>query len=109
MTLGDHVAVMKRGVLQQVASPQSLYARPVNLFVAGFIGSPAMNLVEDLPLAHGGRHVRRVRRPALQDYPPRSASGLAGYRDRPIVLGIRPENMEDGALVSSSDPDSRSP
>ena len=46
MTMGDRVAVMRKGELQQVAPPQELYERPVNLFVAGFIGSPAMNLVE---------------------------------------------------------------
>jgi multiple sugar transport system ATP-binding protein len=111
MTLGDHVAVMKRGVLQQVASPQELYARPVNLFVAGFIGSPAMNLVE-ASLSRTGDATfvefagRRLRVPAEVES---ARPALAGFRDRSIILGIRPENMDDGALVSSSDRDSRFP
>ena len=111
MTLGDHVAVMKRGVLQQVASPQELYARPVNLFVAGFIGSPAMNLVEaTLSRGDDGTFVefagRRLRIPAEVES---ERPGLAGFRGRSIILGLRPENMDDGALLPSSDPDSRFP
>ncbi len=111
MTLGDHVAVMRRGVLQQVASPQELYARPVNLFVAGFIGSPAMNLVEATLSREGdGTFVefagRRLRIPAEVES---ARPGLAEFRGRSIILGLRPENMDDGALVPSSDPDSRFP
>ncbi|MDP9185149.1 MAG: ATP-binding cassette domain-containing protein, partial [Actinomycetota bacterium] len=59
MTMGDRVAVMRRGVLQQVAAPQALYDRPVNLFVAGFIGSPAMNMVEATVERADGGHVAR--------------------------------------------------
>jgi multiple sugar transport system ATP-binding protein len=109
MTLGDHVAVMRRGLLQQVAPPQELYRRPANLFVAGFIGSPAMNIVEamlvgsddDLLLEFGSHRLLvpdevRAARPAL-----------AAYRGRKLALGIRPEDMEDAAVVSSASPDSR--
>jgi len=111
MTLGDLVAVMKKGVLQQVASPQDLYADPGNLFVGGFIGSPAMNLVEaTLSTTDGQTFVefagRRLLVPA-QVVTARPA--LAAFRDHMLILGIRPEHMEDAALVPGSDPDSRFP
>ena len=62
MTMGDRVAVMRKGELQQVAAPQELYDRPVNLFVAGFIGSPTMNMVEATLEADGGGGSRADRR-----------------------------------------------
>jgi multiple sugar transport system ATP-binding protein len=101
MTMGDRVAVMRGGLLQQVDAPQVLYERPRNLFVAEFIGSPAMNVVlADVVRSNGdvwvrfGDHRLRLdpstseRRPAL--------SSFEGGR---VVLGIRPEDMEDAALV----------
>jgi multiple sugar transport system ATP-binding protein len=104
MTMGDRVAVMRKGVLQQVDSPQSLYEHPVNLFVAGFIGSPAMNLVEArLATSDGGMVVDlggfRLPLPAevLAERP-----ALRGYDGRTVVLGIRPEDMEDAALVTDA-------
>jgi multiple sugar transport system ATP-binding protein len=111
MTLGDLVAVIKKGVLQQVAAPQELYAHPVNLFVGGFIGSPAMNLVEaTLSGADGGTFVefanRRLR------VPPDVVAArpdLAAFRGRTVILGIRPEDMEDAELVSDPDPEARFP
>ena len=111
MTLGDLVAVMKKGVLQQVATPQELYTRPANLFVGGFIGSPAMNLVEaDLSSTGEGTFVafagHRLRVP---DEVVAARPGLSAFRDRKLILGIRPEGMEDAALVPSADPDSRFP
>jgi multiple sugar transport system ATP-binding protein len=111
MTLGDLVAVMKKGVLQQVASPQDLYAEPENLFVGGFIGSPAMNLVEATVSTIDGRTFvefagRRLLVPAEVVA---ARPGLAAFGDRTLILGIRPEHMEDAALVPSSDPDSRFP
>jgi multiple sugar transport system ATP-binding protein len=94
MTLGHRVAVMKRGVLQQVAEPQELYDRPANLFVAGFIGSPSMNLVKGV-ITTGleptlALNDQRLRLPAgiLTARP-----GLAGYVGKPIAVGIRPEDM----------------
>jgi multiple sugar transport system ATP-binding protein len=88
MTLGDRVCVLRGGLLQQVDRPQVLYDRPANLFVAGFIGSPAMNLVEAV-VGEGevrfGPHPLPVARPALEPY--------AGRR---IALGIRPEDISDG-------------
>jgi multiple sugar transport system ATP-binding protein len=96
MTLGQRVAVMRDGHLQQVASPQTLYRRPANLFVAAFIGSPAMNLVEaqvdDGAVVFGGYRIPMA--PGRQP---------VGRRDK-VVLGIRPEAFEDGATADPSLP-----
>jgi multiple sugar transport system ATP-binding protein len=102
MTLGDRVAVMNKGVLQQLASPQELYDRPVNLFVAEFIGSPAMNVAEaELVQANGGLVVRfgedaelTVPRAVLEARP-----GLAAYEGRRVAVGIRPEDIEDAEFA----------
>jgi multiple sugar transport system ATP-binding protein len=96
MTLGDRVAVMRRGELQQLAAPQTLYAQPVNLFVAEFIGSPAMNLVEatvDDRDVRFGAHRLRIGR----EHP-----GLEAYRGRGVALGVRPEDIEDASLAADS-------
>ena len=97
MTLGDRVAVMRSGVLQQVASPKVLYDSPVNLFVAGFIGSPAMNFLSG----------------ALEDGKLRTSLGDFTLSDRlrrevesegtgsQVIVGVRPENFEDASLVSA--------
>jgi len=92
MTLGDRVAVLRKGVLQQVDTPRALYERPVNLFVAGFIGSPPMNF---LPAAVESGAVRlpfgRV------PLPPAVAGRIAG---QPLLIaGIRPEHFEDASLL----------
>ena len=96
MTLGDRVAVMRLGLLQQVASPQELYDHPKNLFVAGFIGSPAMNFM-------GGTLEEGKLRTALGDMPlsarHRQAIEAAGA-SRDVIVGIRPEDFEDVSLVS---------
>ena len=105
LTMGDRVAVMRNGVLQQVAVPKELYARPRNLFVAEFIGSPAMNLVTaDLERSDGdvraafGSHRLRLDPATLERHP-----GLSGYEGRKIVLGIRPEDIEDAAVLGETD------
>ncbi len=95
MTMGDRVVVMRRGVLQQVASPQQLYERPVNLFVAEFIGSPAMNLVEAELARDGDRLVARFGEHELP-----LGRGV-NVEPGPVILGFRPEDLEDAALVAA--------
>jgi multiple sugar transport system ATP-binding protein len=108
MTMGTEVAVMKKGDLQQVAPPDELFAKPTNLFVAGFIGSPAMNFVEArLSRDNGAYFVSfgdarlEVDEEAVTERP-----ALAGYDGRSLVLGIRPDATEDAAIARDA-PDSR--
>ncbi|HYY75481.1 MAG TPA: sn-glycerol-3-phosphate ABC transporter ATP-binding protein UgpC [Gaiellaceae bacterium] len=102
MTMGDRVAVMRKGELQQVADPQQLYDHPVNLFVGGFIGSPAMNMVEaTLERANGGLAAKLGSHSiALGDETLDARPGLTRYEGRTVVLGIRPEDLEDAALAT---------
>jgi multiple sugar transport system ATP-binding protein len=106
MTMGDRVAVMRKGMLQQVDSPQTLYESPVNLFVAGFIGSPAMNLVEATLARTGDNGSLAVQVGGFRlPVPPEVVAerpALKGFAGQSIVLGIRPEDMEDAALVSDA-------
>jgi multiple sugar transport system ATP-binding protein len=109
MTMGDRVAVMRRGELQQVAPPQELYDRPLNLFVGGFIGSPAMNLLEaTLERSNGGLAVvlgsQRIR---LDDDCLGTRPGLKDYEGRTVIVGIRPEQLEDAAIARESPADRR--
>jgi multiple sugar transport system ATP-binding protein len=111
MTMGDRVAVIRKGMLQQVDNPQRLYERPRNIFVAGFIGSPAMNLLEaSLARSNGSLvvHLGDLRLPVpaevLAERP-----ALAAYDGRKVVVGIRPEDMEDAALVADAPADRRMP
>src|SRR5437764_12761022 len=97
MTMGDRVAVMRRGVLQQFDKPQSLYERPANLFVASFIGSPAMNMLEaklekngDGVALHVGPATLQLPRETLSDRP-----ALVGYAGRTVAVGIRPEALDE--------------
>jgi multiple sugar transport system ATP-binding protein len=111
MTLGDLVAVMKKGVLQQLAAPDELYSDPVNLFVAGFIGSPAMNMVEaSIAAADGSLFVdfagNRLRIP---EELAAARPALAAFAGRTVILGMRPEGMDDAELVPGAPPDSRFP
>ena len=105
MTMGDRVAVLKDGYLQQVDTPQNLYDRPDNVFVAAFIGSPSMNLYEGtLRLAAATVSVqpsRSVRRRSAS--PPRRSPRGPGLRDRDgqmVIVGIRPEDFEDAAMAA---------
>jgi len=104
MTMGDRVAVMRKGELQQVADPQTLYDRPVNLFVGGFIGSPAMNMVEATLEARNGAYVARVGEQTVEIGADTLAAhpGLKGYAGKTVVLGIRPEDLEDATLASDA-------
>jgi multiple sugar transport system ATP-binding protein len=90
LTLGDRVAVMRAGILQQVDTPKVLYENPVNLFVAGFIGSPAMNF---FPATVEGDRVRF----ALGDF--ELPQQLRGTANGNVLLGVRPEDFEDASLI----------
>jgi multiple sugar transport system ATP-binding protein len=109
MTMGDRVAVMRKGELQQVAPPQELYDRPVNLFVGGFIGSPAMNMVEaTLAKSNGGYAVEAGgQRIVLGQELITSRPALPAYEGKKLVLGIRPEELEDATLVADTPADRR--
>jgi len=95
MTLGDRVAVLRKGLLQQVASPRELYEQPVNLFVAGFIGSPPMNF---LPAKINGNQLDTPFGPVAMDE--RKAKAVAGKEL--VLMGVRPEYFEDASLVDSA-------
>jgi multiple sugar transport system ATP-binding protein len=101
LTMGDRVAVLKGGVLQQVDTPKTLYNRPVNAFVAGFIGSPSMNLFEGR--LQGGR----INLPTFSIPVPTNTvertPGLAAFEGKTIIFGIRPEDLYDSNLASGSD------
>jgi multiple sugar transport system ATP-binding protein len=101
MTMGDRVAVMRKGELQQVAPPQELYERPVNIFVGGFIGSPAMNLVEASIDRRDGSFVAKVgsQELTLDEQAVKARPKLEKYAGRQVVLGIRPESLEDASLA----------
>src|SRR5512134_972438 len=107
MTLGDRVAVMLDGRLQQVATPEALYEAPVNDFVASFIGSPSINMVEaKLARANGsltvsfGGHVL-----AVDEKVARARPTLDEYVGRTVLLGIRPEDFEDARVAPETPPD----
>jgi multiple sugar transport system ATP-binding protein len=111
MTMGDRVAVMRKGHLQQVAPPQELYDEPVNIFVGGFIGSPSMNLVEGRLEGNGDGMsvVMGESRLALAPELVARRPALANYAGQDVVLGIRPEDLEDGALADGVPADRRFP
>jgi multiple sugar transport system ATP-binding protein len=104
MTMGDRVAVMRKGELQQVDEPQVLYDHPNNLFVGGFIGSPAMNMLEaTIEQANGGLAAKAGKLSvALGDETLSARPGLKNYEGKKVVLGIRPEDLEDANLASDT-------
>jgi multiple sugar transport system ATP-binding protein len=108
MTMGDRVAVMRKGELQQVDDPQTLYDRPVNLFVGGFIGSPAMNMLDATIQSNGGLTATigdqkiSLGAETLETHP-----GLKAYEGKQVIIGIRPEDLEDAALSSDAPTDRR--
>ena len=101
MTMGDRVAVMRKGELQQVAPPQELYDHPLNVFVGGFIGSPAMNLIEaSLERSNGTlAAVLGDQRISLDEDVLAARPALKSFEGKEVVLGIRPEHLEDASLV----------
>jgi multiple sugar transport system ATP-binding protein len=104
MTMGDRVAVMRKGELQQAAEPQELYDHPVNIFVAGFIGSPAMNMLEATLQRDDGaiKVVAGSQEIALDRETLAQRPALEGYEGRKVVLGIRPEDLEDRQLAGET-------
>jgi multiple sugar transport system ATP-binding protein len=104
MTLGQRVTVMRKGELQQVATPQELYDRPVNLFVAGFIGSPPMNFVQGEVARNGAGVDVQIgdQRLSVDDGERALASGLEDWIGRRIIVGVRPEHLEDAQLDPAS-------
>jgi len=105
MTMGDRVAVMRKGELQQVDEPQTLYDRPVNLFVGGFIGSPAMNMLEGTIERRNGGIALSLGSQTLGLG--EAAPALKGYEGRPLVVGIRPEHLEEASLSRDAPADRR--
>jgi multiple sugar transport system ATP-binding protein len=106
MTMGDRVAVMRKGELQQVDEPQTLYDRPLNLFVGGFIGSPAMNMLDaTIEQSNGdwrakiGKQEVSLGAETLEHRP-----ALRAYAGKQVIIGIRPEDLEDAALVTDAPP-----
>jgi multiple sugar transport system ATP-binding protein len=109
LTLGDRVAVMRDGVLQQFDVPQKLYDEPVNLFVAEFIGSPAMNLVgADLVAANGRMEARFGENSLLvEDAVLTVRPALRQFEGKRVILGVRPEDLEDAAAADGAPADRR--
>ncbi len=109
MTMGNRVAVMRKGELQQVDEPQTLYDRPVNIFVGGFIGSPSMNMLEaTLEQTNGSlTAVAGTQRVHLDEETLSVRPALTDYVGKRVVLGIRPEDIEDAALLPDSPTDRR--
>jgi multiple sugar transport system ATP-binding protein len=109
MTMGDRVAVMRKGELQQVASPQDLYDHPVNLFVGGFIGSPSMNMLEATLDSSSGSMVVKLGAQSLtlDDQTLAAHPELKSFEGRDVIVGIRPEDIEDAEQSQGARADTR--
>jgi len=107
MTLGTRIVVMKDGLAMQVDSPVNLYNKPQNLFVAGFMGSPQMNLVEVVPEKKGGDVVLKFGEQSIK-LPEAKARAVeeGGYIGKTVIMGIRPEDIKDEEMFISQSPDS---
>ncbi|PDO11346.1 MAG: glycerol-3-phosphate ABC transporter ATP-binding protein [Candidatus Reconcilbacillus cellulovorans] len=107
MTMGDRIVVMHQGTIQQAASPEEIYHRPVNMYVAGFIGSPSMNFIRGNLTEEAGRV--RFKAPGIDVVVPEGKAKLLrerGYVGKEVVLGIRPEDIHDEPLFLEGSPDS---
>ena len=109
MTMGDRVAVMKAGILQEVGDPQYLYDNPANIFVAGFIGSPPMNMAVGKVVREGDDLAVRIGSATIRLHPEVASQrpALAAYVARDVAVGIRSEDMEDARLVRDAPADTR--
>jgi len=109
MTMGDRVAVIKDGVLQQVAAPEELYANPANVFVAAFIGSPSMNLYEGVITNTDGDFAVHIgdQSVSVPEHVVTGRQGLAGRVGESLVVGIRPEDLEDAGVAPDHPDDQR--
>ena len=107
MTMGDRVAVMRKGELQQVDDPQVLYDRPRNLFVGGFIGSPAMNMLDARIERSNGSYAAKAGKLSIHlgDDTFSARPALKSYEGKRVVLGIRPEDLEDASLAPDTPKD----
>ena len=105
MTLGTRIVVMKGGVVQQVDTPQNLYERPANLFVAGFMGSPQMNFLDAKCVVDGSKVTLQTAGYSIE-LPPTKAKALieGGYAGKTVVLGIRPEDLYDSQVMIETHP-----
>lgn len=106
MTLGTRIVVMKDGLIQQVDSPQNLYNHPNNLFVAGFIGSPQMNLIESTVVKSGSDVLLTFGSNSIK-IPEAKAKKLidGGYENKNVILGIRPEDVHDEEMFINNSPE----
>ena len=107
MTMGDRIVVMKDGTIQQVGTPLEVYESPVNMFVAGFIGSPAMNFLKGILRRNEDGYYLDVE-PMKLPIPAKRAAEfrtLGKYVDSPVIFGIRPEDVDDAELVADPDPE----
>ncbi len=100
MTLGTRIVVMKDGIIQQVDTPQKLYEKPDNLFVAGFMGSPQMNFMEAQVVVKGDKAVLKTKENEFA-LPPAKAKKVieGGYEGKTVILGIRPEDVNDSQML----------
>ncbi|WAH38397.1 ABC transporter ATP-binding protein [Alicyclobacillus dauci] len=106
MTMGDRICVMKDGIIQQADTPQVVYSQPKNMFVAGFIGSPAMNFIQGEIVAEGDKFYFRA--PSVSILLPEGRYGLlksSGVVGKQVVLGVRPEDLHNEEVFMSTYPD----
>jgi multiple sugar transport system ATP-binding protein len=103
MTMGDRIAVMRDGILQQLDTPQNLYDHPTNMFVAGFIGSPSMNFFPST-LEQSGQELIIKGEGFQVKVPPQYRQALAPQAGKPITFGLRPEDVADVRMEANADP-----
>jgi|SwirhisoilCB2_FD_contig_101_737897_length_1335_multi_14_in_0_out_0_2 multiple sugar transport system ATP-binding protein len=103
MTMGDRIAVMRDGILQQLDTPQNLYDHPTNMFVAGFIGSPSMNFFPST-LEQSGQELLIKGEGFQLKVPPQYRQALASQAGKPITFGLRPEDVADVRMEPNADP-----